>query len=264
MTSVQEQLQRLQQSVSDRSDPEVSDEYAEKVYFVESHGLFHVDFYGSPFEESYEEFLQTLCASNIAAHLRSVSLRGPDEGANGTRNWDLTQIIQSEAVFPRLTSFFIELTAPEHHNQTIIGCDYDEDGQIARLIAKTPVLQSLTVPSAPNADFFAGQTGPLTNLRVESGYNHQNFMRNLSQSSRFPGLRLLDFGDFSQRYLENYAEQCTPFDDYRQLFQSQAFATVKKFTLRNSALAPEQLRELHALRKDLQFFTIQTHGEYVR
>src|ERR1043165_4764398 len=124
-------------------------------------------------------------------------------GANGTRNWDFTPLVESSAVFPQPTSFFIEPSAPEHHNQTIIAKDYDEDGMIARLLTRFPRIESLTTPSAPNASFFEIGIRPLVYLRVDAGYDTQNFILNLSKSSCFPSLRLLDYGDYNERYMED-------------------------------------------------------------
>ncbi len=264
MTTVSERLQALQQSISRRNEPDQMDEDTEKLYFTESQGLFYVEFFGLPGGEAYNECLQAICEPTVAPHLRSLAFRGPDEGANGTRNWDLTEIIASGSEFPALNSLFVEPTSPEHHNQSIIGSDYEEEGQIGRLLAKTPALKSLTVPSAPDAGFFQAGTRPLLILRIDSGYDHQDFIANMSRAACFPKLRMLDFGDYSQRYMENYQKQCTPFGDYELLFKSATFTGVGRLNLRNALLSADQLRQLHELRQDLQLFAIEAHGEYVR
>lgn len=264
MLTIAERLQSLQHSISQRNDPGWVDEHTEKLYFVQSQGLYHVEFFGSPNGGAYDEFLRVICDREVATQLRSLALRGLDEGANGTRNWNLMKILETPAEFPVLNSIFIEPTSPEHHNQSIIGSGYEEEGQIGCLLAKSPVLQSLTVPSAPDASFFQSGTRPLFFLRVESGYDHQGFISNLSRCSCFPKLKMLDFSDFSQRYMENYREACTPFADYECLFQSAAFTSVRRFNLRNAVMSSEQLAQLRQLRQDLQFFTIQSFGEYVR
>ncbi|MBV9849987.1 MAG: hypothetical protein JO250_09980 [Armatimonadetes bacterium] len=264
MTSVLEQLQELQQSICDTNAPDASPEHTEKLYFLQSHGLFHIEFYGVPGEAAYTECLHVLCAADVAAQLCSITLRGPDEGANGTRNWDLTAMVEAGTEFPHLKAFFVESMSPEHHNQSIIGADYEEAGQISHLLVKMPAIESLTVPSAPDAGFFQRGTRPLSFLRVESGYDHQNFILNLGHSDCFPGLRMLDFGDFSQRYMDDYQQHCTPFNHYEQLFQSQAFTSVRGFNLRNSVLSADQLARLRRLRPKVQFYVVQTYGEYIR
>lgn len=264
VATADELLKGLQLSICQTNDRELSVEATPRVYYAEVQGQLHVEFFGSPFEDAYESLLQTLCAPEVAGCLRSLTLRGPDEGSNGTRNWDLTGIIESEALFPRLNSVFIEPTAPEHHNQSIVGSEYDEEGQIGTLLTKAPVLQSLTVPSAPDASFFQAGPRPLRFLQVDTGYAHQDFLLNLSHSDCFPDLGTLDFSDFNQRYLKDYSDECTPFEHYEQLFRSRAFQSVRRFNLRNIVLSSEQLAHLRSLRKDLQFYVIQAYGEYLR
>jgi hypothetical protein len=121
------------------------------------------------------------------------------------------------------------------------------------------------VPSAPDETFFGIGHWPLKYLRVDSGYDTQNFILNFSRSHCFPELRTIDFGDYNQRYIEDYLVGCTPLQHFEQLFRSKAFSGVARFVLRNSILSLEQVAELHKLKKECQFMVIQTpHGEYVR
>ncbi|BDI30765.1 hypothetical protein CCAX7_28160 [Capsulimonas corticalis] len=264
MTNAVEILRNLQARMAAENDPEWPDDYAQKLYFTESHGLIHVEYYGPCFDETYEEFLNTVCRSDVAPHLRSLALRGPDEGANGTRNWDLSCLAAEGVRFSSLNSFYIEPTAPEHHNHSIVAAIYEEEGQIAHAVAKMPDLKSLTVPSAPNKEFFLAASATLERLRIESGYNHQNFIQNLSESRRLPNLTSLDFGDYNQRNVSGDTDQCTAFSHYEQLFKSPAFDPVKLFTLRNSPLSTSELSALRKMRNDVQFFQIQSFGSYVR
>ena len=260
-----EQLSEVQQAISARNESDWDDESCEKLLFCPVAGLLLVEFYGFPFDESFEDFIKTLCAPGLAAHIRSLVFHGPDEGANGTRNWDFRPLLESDVMFPNLRSLVVEPTLPEHHNRTIIAGSYEEEGQIARLLAKAPVLESLTVPSAPDENFFKIGSCPLIYLRAEAGYDTQNFILNFSQSHCFPELRVLDFGDYNQRYIEDYPAGCTPLEHFEQLFRSEAFSKVVRFVLRNSILSPEQLAELHKLKQECQFMVIQTpHGNYVR
>lgn len=259
------QLSQIQKAISDRNEPDCDDESCEKLLFCPVANLFHVEFYGLAFDESFENFVEAICSPEVAPYIRSLVFRGPDEGGNGTRNWDFTQLLESPVSFPHLKSLIVEPTLPEHHNQTIIASIYDEDGQIARLAAKAPLLESLILPSAPDETFFKIGLRHLTYLRVESGYNTQNFIFNFSQSSGFPKLRVLDFGDYSQHYMDDYPIGCTSLEHYTQLFRSKAFSGVAKFVLRNSILSTEELVELHNLKKGCQFMVInQPQRHYVR
>jgi hypothetical protein len=105
-----------------------------------------VDFWGEVHEDSYAELLQALTTPAVAAELRSLTLRGPDEGANGTRNWDLRLLVGNGVQFPKLEAVAIQQTAPSDHNRTIVGGEYAEDGVLARLLAAAPAAQpGLTV-----------------------------------------------------------------------------------------------------------------------
>jgi hypothetical protein len=90
------------------------------------------------------------------------------------------------------------------------------------------------------------EAGMLGRLMRKARYDTQNFIGNLADSNTFP-------------------EGCTPFADYRRLFQSKAFATVRAFTWRNPICSPEEIAELWALRqvRDLQFKVVRFSSEYV-
>jgi hypothetical protein len=263
MTEILEKLRRLQVDISQRNLPDMPDDVTEKLTFVEVHGLLHVEFYASPFDESFTAFCDLLSESEVAAKLRSLSFRGPDEGANGTRNWDFTSVLASGVEFPNLLSFFVEPTAPEHHNQTILAEVYEEEGMAGQLLARMPALQSLTVPSAPDATFFSIGARPLVELRVDSGYDHQDFLLNLSQTDCFSQLRVLDFGDYNLRLADEYPTACTPFPHYEALIKSPALPEWRVFIVRNAPLSGEQFRRLRYMRKNLTLHIIQQYGEYL-
>jgi hypothetical protein len=225
--------------------------------------LFHLDFYGSPFDESYWDLLEMLGVPAVAERLRAVWLRGPDEGANGTRNWDLEPLVAGPVLFPNLELFSIELTVPAHHNRTIVAAVYEENGVLARLLASSPRLRSLTVPSAPDATFFETAPRPLSFLSVDAGYDTQQFARRLSRSSCFPDLYCLEWGEYNETYLDDWQSRCTPLEDYRELFQSAAFSGVKRFVWRNPLLTNDEIRQLKSDRRDLQLLVVRTSSEYV-
>ncbi len=94
-------LQRLQKSVWQANNTQSDIDAPQRLYFAEMNGLFHVEYYGTSRDEPYETFLKGICSPDIATNLFSLALRGPDEGANGVRNWDITGIVESDAHFPR-------------------------------------------------------------------------------------------------------------------------------------------------------------------
>jgi hypothetical protein len=257
-------LSELQSRIAQRADGDRPPEYINRLCVTTLGGQFHLDFYGDPFGEDYQEVLAAVASPEVAPRVRSLTFRGPDEGSNGTRNWDLSPLAESDAVFPHLRSVSVEQTKPADHNRTIVAAGYDEDGVLARLLAKAPELESLVTPSAPSADFFQVGERPLAFLSVDAGYDHQGFIRVLARSSCFPGLRCLEFGEYNEAYMDDYAARCTPFDDYRELFGSAAFKPVGRFVWRNPACSAARVAKLRATRPDLQLLVVRTSAEYVR
>jgi len=256
-------LAELQHALSREADPNRWDEEGPRLLLGETGGLVDLAFYGSPFDDPFFDLQEILAEPEVAPQVRSLSFRGPDAGANGTRHWDFGPLVGSEAHFPGLRSLFIEPTLPEHHNASILGEGYEEDGMLAGLLQRMPALERLTSPSAPDQRFFEVGARPLAYLRVETGYDRQDFLRNFNASSCFPGLQVLEFGDFDDRSAPEYPESCATYEEYGALFRSAAFAPVKYFILRNPALSREQLQALKALRPKLLFRVIHSHGEYL-
>ena len=258
-------LSQLQRSLTtrDQSADEPIDE-SERLLFCPIGDALHVEFYGLTFGTFFERFMETLRAPAVAACVGALVFDGPDEGGNGTRDWDFSPLLQRETQFPRLQTLEVVPSTPDQHNQTVIRQYLEEDGQIARLISRMPNLEHLTVPCAPDATFFQIGSHPLQTLRVEAGFDTQDFVLNFAQSSNFGQLRALDFGDYSQTYMENYREDCTPFEHYKLLFRSPAFATIRRFTLRNSILLEQQLKYLAQIKRECSFMAIRCVGDYVQ
>lgn len=235
------------------------------------YGGLHVEFFGNPWDESFAWTLDCLSDPGVAASLMSLCFTGPDEGANGTREWEFTPLLDSSVQFPRLRSLVITPTAPEHHNASLIqraGSIMEEDGEIARFAAKAPHLAELVVPNAPDATFFEVPLPHLQSLRIGGGFDTQHFIERLAASQNMPALGLLDFTESSEVQFtwadERQADAVTPFAAYERLFTSSALAPTHTFRLRNSALTLEQLQALLATRKGLQFMVIQAGmGGYV-
>jgi hypothetical protein len=257
-------LRQFQLSLG-RDVGEVEPEDIPHLSVTEADGLLHVGFYGSPYEDRFSELCSLLAEAEVAEVLASVWLRGPDEGANGTRTWDVTGFVDGAPGLPVLRSFHIEQTTPTDHNQSIVAelDGYDEGGVLARLVGKSPLLNSLTAPSAPNAEFFEVGDRPLFHLNVDAGYDHQDFIRNLARSTCYANLGSLEFGEFHAPYVDNYQERCTPLADYYELFSSGAMTGLKRFVWRNPACTPDEIVALRAGRSDLQFMVVRTSAEYV-
>ncbi len=232
---------------------------------VEAAGLLHVDFCGQPDDAPYDDLCRTLAGADVAGTLASIVLRSPDVGANGLCNFDLGELLAGGTPFASLRTFEIQQRAPGDHNGKVVGPGYHEEGQLARLLAKSPVLDALISPSAPDASFFEVDAPCLRALSVDSGLATQDFVRNLARSTRLTGLRNLEFGEFRETCIDTFLDECTPFEDYDALFRSPVFASMRSFTWRNPVCSPEQIAALRALRPTgLQFTVIRFSSEYVR
>lgn len=263
MIEIIEQLTSLQKKLEYKNQERFSnlDENQETLVFSKTHdGFLKIYYYGT---DSREEVFLFLSNQEYAKQIRSLRFDSPDEGANGTNNFDFSTLTESNAIFPNLRNFAVKLTQLEDHNGTIIGDIYEEDGQVAKLIKKMPNLLSLQIPSAPNSDFFDFVNHPLELLTVQTGFDHQNFILNFSESTYFPKLRYLDFTDYQETYVENWQNECVPFDHFVKLFSSSAFDSIRLIILRNVNLTTEQIAELKSLRKNISFRLIKTSSNYV-
>lgn len=222
-----------------------------------------LDFYGESFGEAYIDLLDTLALPDTAAHVRSLVLRGPDEGANGTQNWNLEPLLAKRAVFACLETLAVRQNSPGDHNRSIVGRDYEEAGVLGRLLAAAPSLRELTVPSAPSANFFEVGPRPIRYLNVDAGYSTQSFIRNLAGSLVFGELTSVEWGEYHEAYLDDFRSRCTPLEDFDTLFRSRAFSTVKRFVWRNPVCSADEINALKRLRPDLQLQVVRTSADYV-
>ncbi len=263
MPDVAEQLESLRRRIADRNDPDTSADCLQHLAITQTGDVFNLDFYGDCFEESFDDLLSTLAAPDVARGIRSLILRGPDEGANGTHNWDIEPMLATDASFPQLETFSIQLNQPADHNRSIVGSDYDEDGILAQLLFKSPRIQELTVPSAPNGAFFDVGERPIRLLSVDAGYDTQDFVSNLAKSSCFPNLQCLEWGEYNETYLDEYLANCTPTEYYQELFRSDAFGSVTRFVWRNPVCTDDEIKELKELKPNLQLLVVRSSDDYV-
>jgi len=235
-----------------------------RLSIVRTGDLLHVDFYGSPFEEAFETVCTALCDDEVAPVLASVSLRCPDQGMNGTCSFGLEALVNRRSSFPALQSLSLQQNTPETHNRIVIG-EYEEGGVLGTLLKAAPALESLVAPSAPDRSFFELPNQALRYLNVDSGYDTQNFIAHLAESSSFPKLEHLEFGEYNETYMDDFASHCTPKDDYRRLFTSPAFGSVRFFRWRNPVFSREEIAELRALcpQKGLQFQVVRCSAESI-
>jgi hypothetical protein len=259
-----DRLTALEHAIEGRAAPDRDASCVDRLSITRIGQLAYLDFYGDPLGESFADLLDLLADREIAYAIAALDLRGPDIGDNGTRNWDLTPLAQSAATFPRLRRLYIEQTRPSDHNRTIVARTYDEDGVLARVLAKAPALEVLVTPSAPNADFFRVGERPIEYLSVDTGYDHQGFVANLARSSCFPKLRSFEFGEYNETYMEDFSAHVTPLADYKELVTSLAFASVKVFHWRNPACSSAELAEFKRLSKGCRIFVVRWSAEWLK
>lgn len=249
-------------------------DYSPRVQFSKIGDFFSLSFFGNGYDDdpnvkaldfNYEtnfafcRFLDFIAEQQNAEKIALLNFCGPDEGANGTKSWNFNRLINTDVIFLKLKNFSVQLTDLGDHNQSIIVGDFlEENGIIAKLISKMPILETLIIPSAPDKSFFEIGKHPLSFLKLQAGYSHQNFIENLAESENFYQLSALDYTEVIDDF-DMPTEDCTTFESFKKLFQSKPFSTVIHFKLRNSNLTREQLCELQKL-NNVQFLNIFAKG----
>lgn len=231
-----------------------------RLWVGESDSGCQVDFFGNPADSVFRDVCEAISQAQVAERLTALILRGPDRGANGTCNWDLEPLASPHVRYPRLTTFNIEQGRPGDHNFHIVGESYDENGVLGRLLRKMPALQQLVAPSAPDREFFRGGRHPLRRLSINAGYDHQDFLRNLAETTNLPELTTLEYGeptgvgfdDFKHATARNYAAVV-----------SSSALPLQALILRDPHLSDAELRQLKALRPRLQLRVIRVQHAYV-
>ncbi|MDR1007705.1 MAG: hypothetical protein LBL65_03975 [Campylobacteraceae bacterium] len=253
------------------------DMYSSRVSFSKIGELYEIVYFGDGYDDNPNDIPQNCdnfaFASLIelllknSSKIKSLIFAGPDEGANGTKNWDFTRLINSKVIFENLVHFKVRLTDLGDHNQSVIASGYDENGQIAALASMMPKLEILQVPSAPNEDFFKLKNLNLKKLTIQAGYDTQNFITNLANSDNLKNLLALDYTNI----FYDFDIIGTTFEEYKLLFESNFFENCLEkrkvpfhFTLRDDKLTCEQLTKLRQI-KNIQFLYINCKGgEYIR
>jgi hypothetical protein len=269
--------------LAEDDDPDIA--YLPRVLFSVLPGdLYEILYYGEghdddptlaidEMEEGYNfgfcALLEFLKIEENARKIAILKFTGPDSGANGIRAWNFTRLLQSPVRFPMLQNFEVALTDLGEHNLSIIQGenDYEEQGTITKLVAKMPALHSLTLPSAPNKSFFKTEYLSLYYLKIQAGYNHQNFIEHVASASCFPSLTSLDYCEVFDYRGDMTEKDYTSFEGFRKLFQSPPLSAQSSrgfhFTLRNARLTEPQLFELQQS-SSIQFRYVQSQaGRYV-
>jgi hypothetical protein len=267
MASAAERLAKLQAEINQTNRPDWDPEEIRRLNFWEVGGLLHIEYYGL-FNREYEwplvtgedegdprmlPVFETLALPEVAHKTASLSFDGPDEGHNGTRDWDFGWLLEQETSFPELRRLVITPTKIGDYNFTVVSStfyheagNYQKRGQFAEWLKKAPKLEHLTTPSAPEEAFFQVGHRSLRSMRVDAGFDPETFILNLSRSTS-PRLDWLDFGESNIFHKDLWEEYATPYEHYEALFRSPACPGA--VVIRNPNLTDEQLEALAALQQ---------------
>jgi hypothetical protein len=241
-------IEKIQVKIEENSDIPFEIRYSLK------NNLYDIDFIS---QESAmpvcDVFFDYINQSEVTEYIGSLNLYSEDEGINGTNNWDLAKLGgKPKNIFKNLKKLVFPLNTTNHNRVIITGNnDYEENGIIGQVMKKMPVLEYLQLPSAPSNNFFE-QKSSIIHLKIQTGFAHQNFIENLAKTSVFEHLETLEFWDYSEFYMENYEQYCTPLEAYIQLFGSTHLPKLKKVILHNTLLSKEIQQKLESLPLYLQ------------
>ncbi len=149
-----------------------------------------VEYYGEVWEDAWEIALDAITNNDVASRLSSLRITEPDEGANGSRTHDFSPLLKSNAHFPNLRELYIRPTGVNDHNMVDIA-----DDQITAIIARCPNLERLTLPQAPQPDFFTLSLPKLHYLNIGMAWQTHGFIRRMATHHNMPALMRLEFSD---------------------------------------------------------------------
>ena len=240
----------IQENINSLLEKQIEDYSAEshKAKIKEKKGsdLFSLEYQTSWYDDYGNDhtlpILAILSSPDYANKISAITLKGEDEGVNGTQNWELKALLNNKATFDHLEEFILPLNDKKNHHRKIVTfkSSYDENNGLAILLDKAPNLKKLVAPSAPGPKFFDRKSHGLKELNLQSGYDHLNFIANLSKSKCFKDLTSLTFRDYAETYMDDYKDSCTKYDDYLALVNSSTLSSLKNIALIDTILDKKQ------------------------
>ncbi len=217
-------------------------------------GLWDVHYSGDLMEEPFPTVLTTVADERLSPVVRSIRLDGHEDRnrINGTLHLTITPLVAAGVSFPHLEHFETERDYDETEQHSIVidrGFNYQDTGELAALLANSPRLKTLIVPSPPNADFFTGPPHPLETLDVYCAFVRQRFIPNLARSTRFPNLNVLRFRDNCDGGTACQDENgYTTFAEFAGLLTSPNTAHIETVEFLDTVLSAEEMQRLLAIR----------------
>jgi hypothetical protein len=197
------------------------------------------------FSNLLSELLVELIKPEVAENLYSLQLNGTDTGANGTNEWCLNEL--KNGYFPKLHEFHIHQCDSDFHNCHILSGDiYNEDNITAKILVNMPNLYSFKTPSAPGCDIFTFDN-KIECMYVDIGYDKQDFLKNLANSSNFKKLRFLQYGQVDAALNES---EYINFEELLHFAKSKTCKQLSLLTLKNIRLSNEEINYLRKIAQE--------------
>ncbi len=248
--TVEEQIKDiLEKEIEDYSDYFPDDDAVrirhenDGLFALEYHSFWHNDFRKTSDDHIIFHIMQM---PEYAHRISAVTITSEDAGVNGVQYWDIESLIDSHTVFDHLKVLILPMNDAESHNGKIITYKdmYDESNALGLLLNKCPALKKLVAPSAPGPLFFEREEYGLEELEIQTGFDHQDFIANLSRSTCFKNLTSFSFRDYAEDYMENYQSHCTKFDDYMLLMTSDTLPSLQSIVLFDTCIDDGQKEAL--------------------
>jgi hypothetical protein len=230
-------------------------DYRSRLLVTDLGGTLAVEYYGAEYEEAWETALGAIGHAEVAPTIALLRISGPDQGANGLREYDFAPLLALRPTFSNLLDCYIRPTDPGDHNASAV-----KDDQLPRLLAGMPRLRTLTLPQAPEPAFFDLDLGELRMITTGMEWRTRGFIEHLSAARRLGSLTMLDFTDSSAPWLSTKPQSAdwssTPASHYERLLQSDVGTRLRGLRLRNAKLTEADYRRLQAIRPELQFSVV--------
>ncbi len=199
-------------------------------------------------QEIGPQIFETLAQDNFRNLVQAIIVDSGDDGANGTINWDISNLVTSRRTFENLEQFEVGFGEPGFHNRVILTCDdyYEENGGLGKLLNLAPNLKVLKSPSAPDSTFFDRGFHGLRSLTIRAGYETNSFIKSLSASKCFSNLTFLEYIDYCEDYIDGWKSQLTKEEDFLALLSSTDLHSLAEVTLESATFDAEVIERLKA------------------
>jgi len=270
----------LYNEIEDRFDKQEVQyyDYIEKVTFLEVNGLFDITWwasdYGTGSDAESEPYIQgnktqhcqcgspekCLCyyegeglnwlidiLTKYPDKVRSLNFTGPNCGANGLRDWDLSRLVKANKTFPNLTTFKVQLHEVGHHNATrLTDMDGDNPVFVTSILKLFPNIRDVEIPCVPCTDFFNLPFPNLNHLRVQANAENSHFIKNLANSPLLKQISL-DYTDnlyIEEEEITDYGKKIKAEEDYIKNAENpvEARKEIQRKRLKESGYSDEEIR----------------------